>query len=492
MEDELTSALAQPIVATQLAHFELQATTPAGGQVTVALSPGLQSLDGLLQSPGEGWQVDAQETGVELSRLRGQSTLERSGLTRQSFRGGESFQLLGHTIWVVDVRNAYVGTLEGLSHEYQGRVWNLSFRPYRVGRRNSSRHNDIELNDPTVSRAQCTLYAEEPGDIYLLSESTKSPVAVNGASLGEGQRLRLRNGDVVQLGQLTLRYRQHAQNLFPSDGSLPSTIGSYSIVGKLGAGGMGVVYEGRDSAGQSVAIKVPLPHFVQDEEFVRRFNREMMLGASLKHPRLTRIFHFEPAGEGKYPYLVMEKLADCNLEKQSLPLPLRQALEWTEQLLEALECLHDAGVVHRDLKPANLYQTPQGLKVADLGLAHLKDVSPDQATQSGNVLGTPAYLDPAVLRGHACDARSDLFSVGIILYEWLSGALPYPSEPLQVFRIKLSEDLPPLTQVAPNLPRSLNHFVDLLMNSDPDLRFRSAHEALHALRELRQSDPELI
>ncbi|MFN8609082.1 MAG: FHA domain-containing serine/threonine-protein kinase [Vulcanimicrobiota bacterium] len=491
MEDELTSALAQPIVATPLASFELQVTTPAGGQVTVPLFKGPQSLDALFRSDSEGWQVEAGDAGVELKRLRGQSTLDRSGLTQQSFRGGESFGLLGHTVWVVDVRNAYVGALEGLSHDYQGKVWNLSFRPYRVGRRSSSRHNDIELNDATVSRAQCTLSPEEPGDIYILSESAKSPVAVNGAALIEGQRLRLRNGDLLQLGQLQFRYRQHAQNFFPGDGGLPSTIGSYTVVGKLGAGGMGVVYEGRDGAGQSVAIKVPLPHFIQDEEFVRRFNREMMLGASLKHPRLTRIFHFEPAGQGKYPFLVMEKLADGTLEKQPLPLELGRALEWTEQLLEALECLHEAGVVHRDLKPANLYQTPTGLKVADLGLAHLKDISPDQATQSGNVLGTPAYIDPAVLRGHPCDARSDLYSVGIILYEWLSGSLPYPSEPLQVFRLKLSEDLPPLSQVAPHLPQSLRHFVDLLINSQPELRFRSAHEALHALRELRLSDPEL-
>ncbi|MBS2035895.1 protein kinase [bacterium] len=492
MEEEPTSALAVPIVSAQLAHFEFQVTTPSGVQATVALSSGVQSLDSLLQFSGEHWQVDSGENSVEVRRLQGQASLERSGLTQQSFRGGESFVLLGHTFWVVDVRNAYVGSLEGLSHEYQGRVWNLSFRPYRVGRRNSTRHNDIELNDPTVSRAQCTLQVEEPGDIYLVSESSKSPVAVNGLALGEGERARLRNGDVLQLGQLTLRYRQLAQNFFPGDGGLPSTIGSYAIVGKLGAGGMGVVYEGRDSSGNSVAIKVPLPHFVQDEEFVRRFNREMRLGASLKHPRLIRIQHFEPAGEGKYPYLVMEKLADRNLESQPLPVPLTVALTWTDQLLEALECLHAAGVVHRDLKPANLYQTADGLKVADLGLAHLQDVSPDQATQSGSVLGTPAYMDTAVLRGHPCDARSDLYSVGVILYEWLTGPLPYPAEPLQVFRLKLSQDLPPLAQVAPQLPHSLRHFVDLLINSDPDLRFRSAHEALHALRELRQSDPELV
>ena len=489
--DELTCALAQPILESRLGHFELQVTTPLGKQVTVALSEGSQNLDALFQSEGEGWQVDGLTHGVALKRLRGLSLLEHRGShsAERVFQAGDCFQLLGHTFWVVDIRNAYLGMLEGLSHDYASRSWNLSFRPYLLGRRNSARQNDIELNDPTVSRAQATLFAEEPGDIYLLSESSKSPVAVNGNPLPEGEKQRLRNGDVVQLGQLTFRYRQLAQNLFPSDGSLPSSIGGYSIVGKLGAGGMGVVYEGRDSAGQEVAIKVPLPHFVQDQEFVRRFNREMTLGASLKHSRLTRILHFEPAGEGKYPFLVMEKLADANLQSVPLPLGIHQALNWTEQLLEVLECLHQAGVIHRDLKPSNLYNTAQGLKVADLGLAHLKDVTPDQATESGAVLGTPAYLDPAVLRGHPCDPRSDLYAVGVILYEWLSGSLPYPSEPLQIFRLKLSEDLPPLPDL---LPRSLRHYVDLLINSDPDLRFSSAHEALHALRELRQSDPDLV
>jgi len=489
--DELTSALASPIFESRLGHFEFQVTTPQGKQVTVALAEGVQSLDALFQSASEGWQVEGLSRGVTVKRLRGQSAIEYQGShsDERTFQAGDCFHLLGHTFWVVDIRNAYLGMLEGLSHDYAGRSWNLSFRPYRLGRRNSARQNDIELNDPTVSRAQGTLFAEEPGDIYLLSESSKSPVAVNGNPLLEGEKQRLRNGDLVQLGQLTFRYRQLAQNLFPSDGSLPSSIGGYTIVGKLGAGGMGVVYEGRDSAGQEVAIKVPLPHFVQDEEFVRRFNREMMLGASLKHPRLTRILHFEPAGEGKYPFLVMEKLADSNLQNYPLPLTIHQALNWTEQLLEVLECLHEAGVIHRDLKPANLYHTDQGLKVADLGLAHLKDVSPDQATESGSVLGTPAYLDPAVLRGHPCDPRSDLYAIGVILYEWLSGSLPYPSEALQIFRVKLSEDLPPLSE---QLPHSLRHYVDLLINSDPDLRFRSAHEALHALRELRQSDPDLV
>lgn len=476
----------------QLAVFELQVTTPQASQRTVTLQAGSQSLDGLLASGEDGWQVTVHESGVLLERTRGGSQLEFQGQqhSRHAFQAGDCFRLLQHVFWVVDVRNSYLGQLEGHSGDYKGTFWNLGFRPYKVGRRGSTRHNDIELNDPTVSRVQATLFPEDSGEMYLLSETSKSPVRVNDKEVALEQKVRLNSGDVVVFGQLTFRYRQLSYSLFPHDGMLPKSIGGYRVIGKLGSGGMGVVYEALDSQGKAVAIKVPLPNLVQDAEFIRRFNREMRLGSSLKHPRLTEIFHFEAAGEGRYPYLVMEKLPGSDLSAQILPVGVTQALDWTEELLEALEVLHGAGVVHRDLKPANLYLTAHGLKVADLGLAHLKD-GLDQSTQSGTILGTPAYLDPAVLRGHACDPRTDLYAVGAILYEWVSGPLPYPAEALQIYRLKLTEDLPGLQTIAPHLPGSLCHFVDLLIHSEPGRRFRSAHEALHALRELRESDPDL-
>lgn len=476
----------------QLAVFELQVTTPQASQRTVTLQEGSQSLDGLFHSGEDGWQVTVREGGVVLERTRGLSELEFQGQSHSccAFHAGDCFRLLHHVIWVVDVRNAYLGQLEGHSGDYKGTVWNLGFRPYKVGRRSSTRPNDIELNDPTVSRVQATLFPEDSGEMVLLSETAKSPVQVNGKALLLDEKIRLHSGDVLLFGQLTFRYRQLSSHLFPRDGTLPKSIGGYRIVGKLGSGGMGVVYDAIDSQGKEVAIKVPLPNLVQDEEFIRRFNREMRLGSTLKHPRLTEIFHFEAAGEGRYPFLVMEKLSGSDLAGQALPVALVQALNWTEELLEALEVLHGAGVVHRDLKPANLYLTSQGLKVADLGLAHLQD-GLDQTTQSGAILGTPAYLDPAVLRGHAYDPRTDLYAVGAILYEWVSGPLPYPAEPLQIYRIKLTEDLPRLQDRAAHLPGSLCHYVDLLIHSEPARRFRSAQEALHALRELRDTDPEL-
>lgn len=490
--DELTSTLTSPVLPEQLAVFELQVTTPQASQRTVTLQEGSQSLDGLFPSSEDGWQVNVREGGVVLERTRGHSELEFQGQhhSRYAFHPGDCFRLLQHVFWVVDVRNSYLGQLEGHSGDYKGTLWNLGFRPYKVGRRSSTRPNDIELNDPTVSRVQATLFPEDSGEMYLLSETSKSPVQVNGRVVPLEQTVRLNSGDVVLFGQLTFRYRQLSYHLFPHDGTLPKTIGGYRIVGKLGTGGMGVVYDAVDSQGKEVAIKVPLPNLVQDEEFIRRFNREMRLGSTLKHPRLTEIFHFEAAGEGRYPYLVMEKLPGSDLSGQPLPIPVARALDWTAELLEALEVLHGAGVVHRDLKPANLYLTNQGLKVADLGLAHLKD-GLDQATQSGAILGTPAYLDPAVLRGHAYDPRTDLYAVGAILYEWVSGPLPYPAESLQIYRIKLSEDLPRLHDRAAHLPGSLCHFVDLLIHREPDRRFRSAQEALHALRELRDTDPAL-
>ncbi len=487
-EQATAAGLSKP-KAIDLLPFELKILRTDSFTRTLPLLKGTQCLE---LEPGQRWLLQCDASRIRLVREAGDSLLKigQREVSDAVLRAGERLELLGWTLWLVDTRAPFLGALEGYSGQYQGRVWNLSYQTYRMGRRGSARLNEIELNHPTVSRCQATLYPGEGGEVFLLSETSNSSVLVNSLSVVAGQSVRLQGGDHLQLGELVFRFRQiqsgSKTSYFPTDGSLPPAIGPYTVTGRLGAGGMGIVYEGLDPLGREVAIKVPLPHLLGDEDFTRRFNREMSLGANLEHPRLTRILYFEPAGGERYPYLVMEKLEGVTLERIPLPLEPGQALEWMSELLEALDYLHRQGVIHRDLKPANLFRVATGLKIADLGIAHFSGTVGERATQTGTILGTAVYLDPAMLRGETADARSDLYSSGLLLYEWLAGSLPYPSEPMQIFKRKLGEDLPPLSTARPDLPDSLSRFVDRLIHPYPEGRFATAQEALAELTRLRQ------
>lgn len=485
--DEITCAVAPGLTETDLAPFELKVCGPDGITTTYPVRHSPQTL---LFKPDQRWSIVAHGEVVHFQRQEGQALLRRGQVegSLAELEPGQRAELLDYVLWLVDTRSPFLGVLECYSGEFQGQSWSLGYQPYRVGRRGSARSNEIELNHPTISRAHATFYPGEGGRVILLSESASSPVLVNAQPLPAQQSLALTGGDTVQLGELLFRFRQvqvSAQaSYFPNDGSLPPYIGRYTITGRLGNGGMGVVYAGLDAQRGEVAIKVPLPHLLSDPEFIRRFNREMKLGAGLRHPRLTRIWHFEPAGGSHYPYLVMEKLNGQPLDQVRPPIARELALKWTGELLEGLQFLHQNGVIHRDLKPANLFLTDTGLKIADLGIAHFSGTVGERATQTGTILGTAVYLDPAMLRGETADHRSDLYAAGLLLYEWTVGQLPYPSDPLQIFRMKLSEDLPPISDSLPDLPPEFCSLVDRLTHPDPRARFGDAGAALQALAPL--------
>lgn len=274
----------------------------------------------------------------------------------------------------------------------------------------------------------------------------------------------------------------HVRGYFPTDGSLTREIGGYPVTGRLGNGGMAMVYAALDSDRKPVAIKVPLPNVVSDPEFVRRFNREMKLGVQLRHPRLTRIDYFQPAGEGTYPFIVMEQIQGTPMDQITFPVPLQQALEWTGQILEVLEVIHGQGVIHRDLKPSNLFVTNRGIKVTDLGIAHNSGTIGGKATQTGTILGTPAYLDPAMIQFGTVNAQTDLYAVGLILFEMIAGKLPYPEEPMEIITQKLQGEMAPLCSVKPEVPLEVSEFVRVLSRQDPQQRFESAESARHALQ----------
>ena len=482
--DAQTAASNQQLANRSQAPFELRATA-ADRQIVLPVHSQPTVLGLGSQSSESRWEAKALESGVSLTRIHGHDTIAfRNTLVEKlQLQAGQSFHLAGQRFWVVDTASPYLGILEGVT---ENGSWNLAFQDTRLGRKNASRHNEIEINHATVSRVQATFSPADDGEVVLLCETANSPVIVNGERLALNQTRLLNHGDTLIFGELAFRFRSllgDPARYFPAQG-LPARIGAYPVVGRLGSGAMAVVYEGLSSTGQKVAIKVPMPHLVNDPDFVRRFNREMKLGSDLQHPRLTRILFFEPAGSKAYPYLVMEKIEGRSLADFSLPLTVAMALQWTGQLLETLAYLHQAGVIHRDLKPENLFYTDQGLKIADLGIAHFQGTIGERATQTGTVLGTPVYLDPAMLRGCNADPRSDLYSAGLILYEWLAGKLPYPADLMQIFALKLSTDLPPLEQVLPGLAPGIYQLVKGLSSPDPEQRFGNAQIALQAVQQL--------
>ena len=279
--------------------------------------------------------------------------------------------------------------------------------------------------------------------------------------------------------------------------SLPSgtRIAQYEIVSSIGAGGMGEVYRARDSRlGRDVAIKVMAPHIAADPEMRRRFETEARAVAVLSHPSILSIYELAIA-EGR-PLAVMELLEGQNLRdrlKQGL-IAWREAVELGAEIAEGLAAAHAKGVIHRDLKPENIFLTTDGhVKILDFGLAlHRLDTpedSPDGPTMAhtaqGVVMGTFGYMSPEQVTGERVDGRSDIFAVGCLLYEMLTGRRLFTGSTAQeVIANLLHEALPDLSAFDPLAPKELQQIVARCAARDPARRFESAHDLAMALRAL--------
>ncbi len=219
-----------------------------------------------------------------------------------------------------------------------------------------------------------------------------------------------------------------------------STLGQYKILEKIGAGGMGDVYRAEDpKLGREVAIKVLPEGFTDDPERLARFEREARAVAALSHPNILSIYDF--GTENGITYAVMELLEGETLRQLAAagPLPIRKSLEYARQIAEGLAAAHDKGIIHRDLKPENVFVSRDGrVKILDFGLARQTGLtgtgtdthSPTmaEATEAGAVLGTVGYMSPEQVKGEPADARSDIFSLGLVLYEMLSGNRAFERE----------------------------------------------------------------
>ncbi|HWC66037.1 MAG TPA: protein kinase [Thermoanaerobaculia bacterium] len=284
------------------------------------------------------------------------------------------------------------------------------------------------------------------------------------------------------------------------------TIGHYRIVGLLGAGGMGSVYEAEDrDLGRHVAVKALSDELRGNAPMLDRFRREARAASSLNHPGICTVFSIEEH-QGR-PFIVMELIKGTTLAEQMgrQPFETGRLLDVGIQIADALESAHSKGIVHRDLKPANLMVNDRGqIKILDFGLAKVEasaspapkgeDLSALETsaptgplTTAGTVMGTVHYMSPEQARGQLTDARTDLFSLGTILYQMATGELPFRGDTdAMVFDAILNRDPKPLDQVNPSMPAELARIVEKAVEKDRQLRCQTATELKTDLMRLRK------
>jgi eukaryotic-like serine/threonine-protein kinase len=262
--------------------------------------------------------------------------------------------------------------------------------------------------------------------------------------------------------------------------------GRYLIERRLGAGGMSTVFEARDTVlERPVAVKLLAEHLAEDEAFVARFRREALAAARLQHPNVVQVFDSGRDPETGRHYIVMEFVdgpSCADLLREHKRFKIAQTVQYVRDACNGLDYAHRAGVVHRDVKPGNLLVADETgfTKLADFGIA--KAAEQTRITQFGAVLGTAAYLSPEQAHGDEAGPASDIYSLGVCTYQFLTGRLPHEYGSLTELALKQQqESIEPITALRPEVPRELDQAVRLCLEREPPMRYSSALDLAAAL-----------
>jgi predicted Ser/Thr protein kinase len=269
------------------------------------------------------------------------------------------------------------------------------------------------------------------------------------------------------------------------------TLGKYRITEHLGSGGMSEVYKAyQPGLDRYVAIKVLHSFLAQEEDFLTRFQREAKFAAMLRHPNIIQVYDFDYDEEDNVYYMVMELIEGSSLKirlqgmaKENRALPFEEAVRIVFAVAKGLDYAHQHGTVHRDVKPANImFSDDEQPILTDFGIAKMVDVA--GLTASGAMIGTPAYMAPEQGMGQAGDERSDIYSLGVVLHQLVTGRLPFDADtPLGVALKHINAPLPPPTSVNPNLPPGIEAVIMRALAKDPDDRYQTAEEFATELKQ---------
>lgn len=269
------------------------------------------------------------------------------------------------------------------------------------------------------------------------------------------------------------------------------TLGGYRIDSVLGQGGMGVVYKAYDTLlNRTVALKVLPPRLLRNSEFLHRFRTEAQAQARLNSPNVVTLYTLMDIPSGLM--LVMEYVEGITLDQRIKqgPLPIKEALRVFDLALQGVESAHQVGIVHRDLKPANIFITAQNeIKIMDFGVAHILDNR--EHTAAGSMLGTLLYIPPEQINGKAADFRSDIYTLGISLYEAVTGRLPFERKSdYGLMHAHILEKPPKPSSLRRQVPKRLENVILRAIEKDPDKRYQTAREFRLALRHQARSDAD--
>ena len=268
------------------------------------------------------------------------------------------------------------------------------------------------------------------------------------------------------------------------------TISHYKILEKLGEGGMGVVYKAQDlKLDRLVALKFLPPHLAADEQDKQRFIHEAKAASSLDHPNICTVYEIDETPDGQV-FIAMAAYEGTTLDKKIKvgPLKLDEAHDIAIQVAEGLQAAHDKGIVHRDIKTSNVMVTEKGqAKIMDFGLA--RTTGSIQLTKSGATIGTVPYMSPEQARGEKVDHRSDIWSLGVVIYEMMTGRLPFQSAYSEavVYSI-LNENPPPLTSLRSDVPMELERIVTKCLQKDCSHRYQHADELISDIARLQETN----